>query len=105
MTDEEILRELEPEAERLLNRHLASAEEWYPHEQVPWDRAARLETEGFIYGQAPLCEGVRSALLVNLLTEDNLPWYRERFRECLVGTRRGVHGPNVGLLKKVATPS
>ena len=75
MTDEEILRELEPEAERLLNRHLASAEEWYPHEQVPWDRAARLETEGFIYGQAPLCEGVRSALLVNLLTEDNLPWY------------------------------
>ena len=75
MTDEEILRELEPEAERLLNRHLASAEEWYPHEQVPWDRATRLETEGFIYGQAPLCEGVRSALLVNLLTEDNLPWY------------------------------
>lgn len=75
MDDVAILTELEPEAERLLNRHLDSAEEWYPHEHVPWERAQRLAEEGFAYGQDSLPEGVRSALLVNLLTEDNLPWY------------------------------
>lgn len=75
MDDIALLKELEPEAERLLNRHLDSAEDWYPHDYVPWDRAQRLLTEGFAYGEAELPEGVRSALLVNLLTEDNLPWY------------------------------
>ena len=34
------VNELEPVAERLLNRHLATAKEWFPHELVPWDRAA-----------------------------------------------------------------
>lgn len=75
MDDLALLSELEPEAERLLNRHLESAEDWYPHDYVPWDRAQRLLTEGFSYGESELPEGVRSALLVNLLTEDNLPWY------------------------------
>ncbi|MEN9553365.1 MAG: hypothetical protein RLY24_960 [Actinomycetota bacterium] len=75
MDDLALLKELEPEAERLLNRHLDSAEDWYPHDYVPWDRAQRLLTDGFSYGEAELPEGVRSALLVNLLTEDNLPWY------------------------------
>ena len=75
MDDRALLTELEPEAERLLNRHLDSAEDWYPHDYVPWDRAQRLLTDGFSYGEADLPEGVRSALLVNLLTEDNLPWY------------------------------
>jgi len=42
MDDVAILTELEPEAERLLNRHLETAEEWYPHEHVPWERAQRL---------------------------------------------------------------
>lgn len=75
MDDRALLSELQPEAERLLNRHLDSAEDWYPHDYVPWDRAQRLLTDGFSYGEAALPEGVRSALLVNLLTEDNLPWY------------------------------
>ena len=75
MDDAALLSELEPEVERLLNRHLESAEEWYPHEHVPWDRASRLQTEGFTHGESALSQGARSALLVNLLTEDNLPWY------------------------------
>lgn len=75
MNDNQLLTELEPVAERLLNRHLDSAEDWYPHEEVPWDRAARLGVDGFAYGEKSIEPGVRSALLVNLLTEDNLPWY------------------------------
>ena len=75
MNDVALLNELEPEAERLLNRHLDSDEPWYPHDIVPWERAARLAKDGFSYAADSIPEGVRSALLVNLLTEDNLPWY------------------------------
>jgi acyl-[acyl-carrier-protein] desaturase len=75
MDDFALLSELEPEAERLLQRHLDTAETWYPHDVVPWDRASRLLTDGFDYATNNIPDGVRSALLVNLLTEDNLPWY------------------------------
>lgn len=75
MDDKALLIELQPEAERLLNRHLESFDEWYPHDMVPWERAERLAKDGFAYGAADLPHGVGSALLVNLLTEDNLPWY------------------------------
>lgn len=75
MGDQELLTELEPVVEGLLNRHLETAEEWFPHEHVPWERAAELGRSGFTYGEERLSAGARSALLVNLLTEDNLPWY------------------------------
>lgn len=75
MDDVALLHELEPEAARLLERHLANAEEWFPHDVVPWERAQSLVDEGFTYGIDSVPEGVRSALFVNLLTEDNLPWY------------------------------
>ena len=75
MDDTALLTELQPEAERLLNRHMESSEDWYPHAYVPWERAERLQKDGFAYGASSLPEGVSSALLVNLLTEDNLPWY------------------------------
>lgn len=75
MDDKALLLELQPEAERLMARHMETAENWYPHAYVPWERAERLLKDGFSYGVSSLPEGVRSALLVNLLTEDNLPWY------------------------------
>ena len=34
--DHDLLAELEPVAEQLLNRHLAMAKEWLPHQYVPW---------------------------------------------------------------------
>ena len=34
--DRRILNELEPEAARLLNRHIGVAEEWFPHEFIPY---------------------------------------------------------------------
>ncbi len=75
MDDVTLLHELEPEAARLLERHLANTEEWFPHDVVPWERAQSLIDEGFTYGVDSVPEGVRAALFVNLLTEDNLPWY------------------------------
>lgn len=75
MDDVTLLHELEPEASRLLERHLGNAEEWFPHDVVPWERAPSLLEKGFTYATDSVPEAVRSALFVNLLTEDNLPWY------------------------------
>jgi acyl-[acyl-carrier-protein] desaturase len=69
--------DLDSVVERLMERHLASAREWFPHELVPWERAS-LSVAGQPWrpgGEEWLSDGVRSAILVNLLTEDNLPYY------------------------------
>jgi acyl-[acyl-carrier-protein] desaturase len=70
-----LLQDLTPVAEHLLDRHLAAAKEWFPHEHVPWSRG-RDFAKGDPIGDDPgLDPAVRSALFVNLLTEDNLPYY------------------------------
>jgi acyl-[acyl-carrier-protein] desaturase len=70
------LRELEPTAGRLLDRHLAQSKEWFPHQLVPWGRGRDFE-DGWEWSPADteLPDEVRSSLYVNLLTEDNLPYY------------------------------
>lgn len=71
-----LVAELEPVVAGLLERHLASAREWFPHELVPWDRVADGDPrDPWSEELAPMPDAVRSALLVNLLTEDNLPHY------------------------------
>lgn len=75
MQDAAVLHELTPVAEQLLERHLESAHNWYPHEVVPWERGTELRERGFGYLRDSVAPGIRSALMVNLLTEDNLPWY------------------------------
>jgi acyl-[acyl-carrier-protein] desaturase len=73
-----LLAELEPVVERLFERHLQSAKEWFPHELVPWDRVSDGDPrDAWSAELVPMPDGVRSALLVNLLTEDNLPHYFE----------------------------
>jgi acyl-[acyl-carrier-protein] desaturase len=71
-----LLVELEPTAAQLLDRHLASAKEWFPHELVPWSTGRDFEP-GYEWSpdDTVLPEPVRSSLFVNLLTEDNLPYY------------------------------
>jgi acyl-[acyl-carrier-protein] desaturase len=66
--------ELDEPAAELLERHLSVAKQWYPFEDVPWDHAKDFAEE-WDEGAYPLPAGVRSALIVNLLTEDNLPYY------------------------------
>jgi acyl-[acyl-carrier-protein] desaturase len=74
-----LLLELEPVVETNLNRHLATAKEWFPHEYVPWSEGT--DFDGVLGGtawepsQSKLSEVARTSLIVNLLTEDNLPSY------------------------------
>jgi acyl-[acyl-carrier-protein] desaturase len=88
-SDVAFLGELQPEAERLLERHLSTVKEWHPHAMVPWSRGRDFEAD---YEWSPeesqLSPEVRSALFVNLLTEDNLPYY---FRD--IERMFGADGP------------
>jgi acyl-[acyl-carrier-protein] desaturase len=75
----ELLLQLEPVVEANLNRHLNQATEWFPHEYVPWSEGS--DFDGVLGGepwapeQSKLSEVARTSLVVNLLTEDNLPSY------------------------------
>ncbi|HET6563699.1 MAG TPA: acyl-ACP desaturase [Marmoricola sp.] len=78
LADSQLLAELEPVVEENLNRHLSAAQEWMPHEFVPWSLGrdfADLGGEAWSVEQSPLSPIARTALEVNLLTEDNLPSY------------------------------
>ena len=81
MNEQEILHAITPDVERLLERHLETTKEWFPHEYVPYSRG-RDHMEDHVWtpedadlAGAQLSPEVRSALHVNLLTEDNLPYY------------------------------
>ncbi len=75
----ELLQELEPAVSTELDRHLSVAREWMPHEYVPWsqgrDYDGVLGGQPWEQGQSALGPVARTALVVNLLTEDNLPSY------------------------------
>jgi len=73
-----LLADLEPTVTENLNRHLEIAKEWMPHEFVPWSQGrdfADLGGQAWSVEQSPLSPIARTALEVNLLTEDNLPSY------------------------------
>lgn len=73
-----LMLELEGTVEENLNRHLAVAKEWMPHEYVPWSEGknfAELGGEPWDPEQSRVSAIARTSLEVNLLTEDNLPSY------------------------------
>ncbi|MFD7903185.1 acyl-ACP desaturase [Kitasatospora sp. NPDC059722] len=78
-TDARLILALEEVVEKELNRHLAVAKEWMPHEFVPWSQGR--DFDGVLGGDAWSLEQSqvtalgRVSLVVNLLTEDNLPSY------------------------------
>ena len=83
MDQSALLAELEPVAAKLYERHQGVAKEWFPHEMVPFGRGTDFDPEhqwspdDANFGEAgtEIDEAVRAALFVNLLTEDNLPYY------------------------------
>jgi acyl-[acyl-carrier-protein] desaturase len=72
MDNATMLAELQPTAQRLVDRHLGIAKEWFPHDLIAW---RSLPATGSDSLAESLPDGVASALFVNVLTEDNLPYY------------------------------
>jgi acyl-[acyl-carrier-protein] desaturase len=84
LSDITLLHDLAPTATILYENHLANQRIWYPDELIPYDQARSFaRNEQYTPAGEALSEGVQSALLVNLLTEDNLSYYYSSIREML----------------------
>ena len=98
LTAQRLLVDLEPVVERELNRHLSTAKEWFPHEYIPWDEAENFD--GPLGGkewtpqERRFSEAARTSLVINLLTEDNLPSYHHEIATHM--GRDGAWGTWVG---------
>jgi acyl-[acyl-carrier-protein] desaturase len=71
----DVLRELEPVVAGVLDRHLSTAQEWFPHDYVPWEQGSSFEDNPWQPEQSGLSDIAQTAMELNLLTEDNLPYY------------------------------
>ena len=75
----DLVRALDPVVATEIERHLTMAKEWFPHEYVPWAEGTNYDGiytgEAWDPSQSPVDGVSRTALVVNLLTEDNLPSY------------------------------
>jgi acyl-[acyl-carrier-protein] desaturase len=96
--DQRLLTDLEPVVGRELDRHLSTAREWFPHEYVPWsegeDFAGPLDGREWSADEVRFSDAARTSLIVNLLTEDNLPSYHFEIANIL--GRDGAWGQWVG---------
>src|SRR4029079_7117464 len=60
---------------RLMARHLQVAQEWFPHDYIPYRLGRDFDREPWTPDQPRLTGVAQTAFEVNLLTEDNLPSY------------------------------
>ena len=74
----ELVSSVEPEISRLMGEHRKRRQHWYAHEVVPWEQGRSFRDEPWDESQATLSPEVRTALQLNLLTEDNLPYYHAK---------------------------
>src|SRR3954454_5438748 len=73
--DRSLLNELEPEAARLFDRHARVAQEWFPHDYIPYRLRPGFDKEPGAPDQPRLTGVAQTSFEINLLTEDNLPSY------------------------------
>jgi len=92
-----LLHELEPVVETNLERHLSVAKPWLPHDYVPWSEGrdfAFLGGTDWDPAESRLDPVAKTAMVVNLLTEDNLPSYHREIATRF--SRDGAWGQWVG---------
>ena len=75
MDDAALLIELEPEVHRLYDRHAGMAQEWFPHDFIPYRLGRDFDKEPWTPDQPRLTGVAQTAFEIGLLTEDNLPSY------------------------------
>jgi acyl-[acyl-carrier-protein] desaturase len=78
LTDLHLLHELEPVVEENINRHMKMTKDWNPHDFIPWSDGKNyyaLGGQDWEPEQSKISDVAREAMVMNLLTEDNLPSY------------------------------
>lgn len=71
----ELLSAVTPAVQQLMDEHRERREHWYAHEYVPWEQGRNYRDEPWDESQCTLSPEARTSLVLNLLTEDNLPYY------------------------------
>ena len=71
----ELMAAIDPEIDRLMAEHLERRPDWYAHELVRWEQGRNYVDEPWDESQCTISPEVRETLILNLLTEDNLPYY------------------------------
>lgn len=71
----ELLTAVTDDAAELSRQHQERRSHWYFHEYIPWERGRSFIDEPWEESQCSINERARTSLVVNLLTEDNLPSY------------------------------
>ncbi|MEO8691365.1 MAG: acyl-ACP desaturase [Candidatus Saccharimonas sp.] len=86
----QVLRELEPVVERELNRHNSARTPWVPANYMPINQETGYILHRVTDPEATpiLSPEAQSAMIVNLLTEDNLPSYHR-----VIAENFGIDGP------------
>lgn len=79
----ELLEAVEPTVRELIDEHRARRKHWYFHDLVPWEKGRNFVAEPWEESQATLNERARTSLVLNLLTEDNLPYYHNTLERYL----------------------
>lgn len=75
MEELELLKAVEGVAEQLSQQHQERRRHWYFHDFIPWERGRNFRDEPWEETQCTINEPARTSLVLNLLTEDNLPSY------------------------------
>jgi acyl-[acyl-carrier-protein] desaturase len=81
LSDRDLLAELEPVAEEQLRRHEQVADEWFPHDYIPYSLGRDFGTDPWTPDQSRLDGVAQVAFEVNLMTEDNLPSYHREIHD------------------------
>ena len=71
----ELVNAVEADIERLMAEHLERRPDWYAHDLVSWEDGRSFADTPWDESQCTISPEVREALILNLLTEDNLPYY------------------------------
>ena len=71
----ELVEAVEPTVARLIAEHRERRRHWYFHDFIPWEEGRNFVKEPWEESQATINERARTSLVLNLLTEDNLPYY------------------------------
>lgn len=82
----ELVEAIEPDVARLTEEHKARRTHWYFHDIVPWERGESFRDKPWDVSQCTISENARTALVLNLLTEDNLPYYHSLIERTLPDT-------------------
>ena len=78
----ELLETIDDDLRGFMEAHQARRADWYFHDLIPWELGENFREKPWEPSQATLSEVARTSLILNLLTEDNLPYYHnalERF--------------------------